>query len=55
VIFRIGAYAATDPIDPVDIHATVYHCMGLDPEQTITDQLRRPYPISTGRVLANLL
>jgi hypothetical protein len=52
---RIGAYPATDPVDPVDIHATVYHCMGLDPERTITDQLRRPYPISTGRLLANLL
>ncbi len=52
---RIGAYPASDPVDPVDVHATVYHCMGLDPEERIHDHLRRPYPISTGRVLAPLV
>jgi len=46
---------ASDPADPVDVHATVYHCMGLDAEQTIHDQLRRPFPISTGRVIEALL
>ncbi|MFL5244709.1 MAG: DUF1501 domain-containing protein [Gemmataceae bacterium] len=52
---RIGAYPAIDPVDPVDIHATVYQCLGLDPEQTIFDGLRRPYAISTGKVLTLLL
>ncbi len=52
---RIAAYPATDPVDPVDIHATLLHCMGLDPEQAIHDPLGRPYPISTGRVLTSLL
>ncbi len=52
---RIGAYPASDPVDPVDVHATAYHCMGLDPEQAVYDQLRRPFPISTGRVLTALL
>jgi hypothetical protein len=52
---RIGAYPASDPIDPVDIHATIYHCMGLEPEQTMYDHLRRPFPISTGRVIAPLV
>jgi hypothetical protein len=52
---RIGAFPASDPVDPVDIHATVYHCMGLDPEQTVYDTLRRPFPISTGRVIAALV
>jgi hypothetical protein len=52
---RIGAYPASDPVDPVDIHATLYHCMGLDPEQVVHDSLRRPYPLSTGRVLTPLL
>jgi hypothetical protein len=42
-------------VDPVDIHATLYHCMGLDPDQTIYDHLRRPFPISTGDVLTNLI
>jgi hypothetical protein len=52
---RIGAYPATDPIDPVDLHATAYHLMGLDPERTIHDALNRPYPISTGRVISSLV
>jgi hypothetical protein len=52
---RIGAYPATDPVDPVDIHATVYHCLGLNPEQMIYDQLRRPYAISTGKVVEGLV
>lgn len=52
---RIGAYPATDPIDPVDIHATAYHLMGLDPEQTIRDALNRPYPICTGRTIPALI
>jgi hypothetical protein len=52
---RIGAYPAADPVDPVDVHATVYHCMGLDPGQTIPDHLGRPFPISNGRVIAPLV
>jgi hypothetical protein len=52
---RIGAYPASDPVDPVDIHATVYHCTGLDADQAVYDQLGRPFPISTGRVIAPLV
>lgn len=52
---RIGAYPATDPVDPIDIHATMYHCMGLDPEQSMYDHLRRPYPLSTGKVISPLV
>jgi hypothetical protein len=52
---RIGAYPSTDPIDPVDVHATIYHCLGLDPGQVMYDQLRRPFPLSTGRVIAPLV
>ncbi|MBI1915445.1 MAG: DUF1501 domain-containing protein [Planctomycetes bacterium] len=52
---RIAAYPSSDPVDPVDIHATLYHCLGLDPEQTMVDHLRRPFPLSTGRVLTPLL
>jgi hypothetical protein len=52
---KIGAYPATDPIDPTDVHATIYHLMGLDPEHLIHDHLRRPFPISTGRVIGALV
>jgi len=51
---RIAAYPATDPVDPVDIHATLYHAMGLDPEAIMLDHLRRPYPMCTGRILEAL-
>jgi uncharacterized protein (DUF1501 family) len=51
---RIGAYPAADPVDPVDIHATLYHCLGLDPHQTIHDHLQRPLPICNGRVIESL-
>ena len=52
---RIGAYPASDPVDPVDVHATVYHCMGLDPEGVMYDGLRRPYALSLGRVIAGVV
>lgn len=52
---RIGAYPAAGAVDPVDIHATIYHCMGLDPGQLIHDHLRRPFPLSTGRVVSELV
>jgi hypothetical protein len=52
---RIGAYPAANPVDPVDIHATMFHCLGLDPEQIVYDNLRRPYPLSTGRIITSLL
>jgi uncharacterized protein (DUF1501 family) len=51
----IAAYPASDPVDPVDVHATIYHCMGLDPEQTMLDHLRRPYPLTHGRVIEALV
>jgi uncharacterized protein (DUF1501 family) len=51
---RVGAYPAADPVGPADVHATVYHCMGLEPEQVMYDPLRRPFPISTGRPLTAL-
>jgi hypothetical protein len=50
-----AAYPASDPIDPVDIQATVYHCMGLDPHRLIYDRAQRPWEISTGRVIHELL
>ncbi len=51
----IGAYPKTDPIDPVDVHATVYHLMGVDPEHTVYDSLGRPFPVCTGRPVTALL
>jgi uncharacterized protein (DUF1501 family) len=52
---KIGAFPAADPVDPVDIHATMLHCLGLNPQSEIHDHLGRPYPLSTGKVLRGIL
>jgi hypothetical protein len=52
---KLAAFPITEPIDPVDVQATLYHCCGLEPETTILDPLNRPWAISTGRVVRELL
>jgi hypothetical protein len=52
---RIGAYPRSEPVDPIDVHATILHCMGIGPSSEIRDQLGRPYAVSTGRVLHEIL
>jgi uncharacterized protein (DUF1501 family) len=52
---KMGAYPASEPLDPADIHATIYHCMGIDPEKTIYDHVGRPFALCTGRVVTPLL
>jgi uncharacterized protein (DUF1501 family) len=52
---KLAAYPRTSSVDPADIHATIYHCLGLDPHTIIRDPLDRPWPISTGRVITELL
>jgi hypothetical protein len=51
---KIGAYPTTEPISPVDIHATMYHALGIDPDQVIHDPLQRPSAICTGRPISQL-
>jgi hypothetical protein len=50
-----GAYPTTDPVDPVDIQATMLHCLGLDADVTIRDHVNQPHAICTGRVVQRLL
>jgi hypothetical protein len=52
---RYAAWPISDPVEPADIQATLYHCLGLDPRQPIYDELQRPFPISEGKVLRQLL
>jgi hypothetical protein len=52
---KIGAYPTSDPISPVDIHATMYHALGIDPDQIIHDPLKRPSAICTGQVIPQLM
>jgi len=52
---RIAAYPASDPVDPVNIHATMYHCLGINPRSHIRDLSGQPWEVCTGNVLNRLL
>lgn len=51
---RNGAYPATDPVDPVDIQATIYHCLGLDSHQMMVDLSGREWPVTAGSAVMQL-
>jgi hypothetical protein len=51
-----AAFPASHAVDPVDIHATIYHLMGLGPQTTIfRDRLGRPSALCTGNVIRAIL
>jgi len=52
---KIGAYPQTEPIDPTDIHATMFHSLGIDPRLELHDQFQRPWTLSNGREIGALL
>ena len=52
---RIGAYPATNPVGPWDIHATMLQCYGIDLEAVIHDPSGRPHPICKGTPIAAVL
>jgi uncharacterized protein (DUF1501 family) len=52
---KIGAFPTSEPITPVDIHATMYHALGIDLDQVIHDPLARPSAICTGQVISQLV
>jgi hypothetical protein len=43
-----AAYVKDRPVRPADICATVYHCLGIDPEMPIQDRSGRPTPVAQG-------
>ncbi len=51
----IGAYPASGRVQPQDLTATIFHCLGLDPHTEIRDTLGRPIPISRGDVIRQIL
>jgi hypothetical protein len=52
---KSGAYPVADKVDPVDIQATIYHCMGLDVNSHLVDILGRTWPLTTGQVIPRLV
>jgi Protein of unknown function (DUF1501) len=48
---RIGGYPREGRVQPQDLTATVFHCLGYEADTTIHDRLGRPVPISRGEVI----
>jgi hypothetical protein len=43
-----AAYVKDRPVRPADICATIYQCLGIDPERPVYDKAGRPVPIAHG-------
>jgi hypothetical protein len=52
---RYAAEPATNPTAPADLAATVYHCLGIDPEMQLRDRLDRPLTLCEGRVIEGIV
>lgn len=52
---RDAAFPAEGRVEPRDIMATIFHCLGYQAETEIHDSLGRPFPISRGDVIHQIL
>lgn len=48
---RIGAAPLDQPCGPNDLHATIFHALGIAPDAHLQDHLGRTFTLSDGRVL----
>ena len=47
----LAAYPRDLPCGPPDVHATIFHALGISPRAELRDPLGRPMPVSDGQVL----
>ena len=52
---KIGVYPGDLPVSPADLTATIYHCLGIDPQLETPDQEERPFILSQGKPLQSIL
>lgn len=50
-----GAYPKDGRVTPADLHATIYHCLGIPKDAEIHDGLGRPIPITRGEPIRAIL
>jgi hypothetical protein len=43
-----AAYVKDRPVSPADICATIYACLGIDPDMTVPDRTGRPIAVAQG-------
>lgn len=51
----IAAHPTSNPHNPRDLAATVYHLLGVDPETLLYDQTNRPHSLVIGRKIDGVL
>ena len=47
--------ADTHHVSPADLAATVYHCLGVDPQMQLIDRLNRPMTLCEGEPIKAIL
>ena len=52
---RSARYPQDGLVKPEDITATIFHCLGISPDTEIHDSLGRPFAVSRGQVLHQIL
>ena len=52
---RIGGHPRDGRVQPQDLMATLFHCLGYSPESEIHDALGRPHPVSRGDVIRPII
>jgi hypothetical protein len=52
---RYAAYPAANPTSPADLAATIYHCLGVDPQTPLRDRLGRPLSLCEGAPIQAVL
>ena len=52
---RQGGYPIEGRVEPQDLTATIYHCLGFSPETELRDRFNRPLAISKGHPISEIL
>ena len=52
---RMSGLPQSDRVGPEEIHATIYHCLGVSPDAEITDQFGRPLRACEGEPIRGVL
>ena len=50
-----AAFPVSGAVSPADVTATIFHCLGYTPETEYHDALGRPFPISRGDVIQQIV
>lgn len=52
---RQGGFPVSGRVEPQDLTATIFHCLGFDPHTEMRDSLSRPMPLSRGEPIGKVL